>query len=97
MEAAAPAKPVILCPQPPVPSAQPFIVVKDAAGSLVDDLMSPNIQAIARTRHGFRGPLGLSGENDNPRVTNRIMPRIDAVLSLPDIKTMLALIGRMGG
>lgn len=97
LEAAAPAKPVILYPQPTVFSAHPLIVVKDAAGSLVDALMSPDIQAIAWTRHGFRGPLGLSGETDNPLVASRIMPRVDAVLPMPDIKTMLALIGRMAG
>ena len=97
LEAAAPAKPVILYPQSTVFSAHPLIVVKDAAGPLVDALMSPDVQAIAWTRHGFRGPLGLSGETDNPLVAGRIMPRIEAVLPMPDIETMLALIGRIAG
>ena len=52
---------------------------------------------MAWSRHGFRGPLGLSGETDNALVASRIMPRIDAVLPMPDIKTMLALIAKIGG
>ena len=34
---------------------------------------------------------------DNPLVSSRIMPRVDAVLPMPDIRTMLALIGRLAG
>lgn len=97
LEAAAPAKPVMLYPQPTVFSAHPLIVVKDAAAPLVDALLSPDVQQIAWTRHGFRGPLGLSGDTENPLVASRILPRVDAVLPMPDIKTMLALIGRVAG
>jgi hypothetical protein len=67
------------------------------AAPLVDALMSPGIQEIAWTRHGFRGPLGLSGETGNPLVAARIMPRVDAVLPMPDVKTMLALIAQIAG
>ncbi len=95
LEAAAPAKPVILYPQPTVFSAHPLIVVKDAAAPLIDALMSPDVQQIAWTRHGFRGPLGLSGETGNALVASRIMPRVDAVLPMPEIRTMLALIARI--
>ncbi|WP_413993252.1 hypothetical protein ACMDCR_14885 [Labrys okinawensis] len=95
LEAAAPAKPVILYPQPTVFSAHPLIVISEAAAPLVDALMSPDIQQIAWTKHGFRGPLGLSGETENQLVSSRIMPRVDAVLPMPDIRTMLALIGQL--
>ncbi len=97
LEAAAPAKPVILYPEPTVFSAHPLIVIDDAASPLVEALMNPDLQQVAWTKHGFRGPLGLSGETRNPLVSNRIMPRVDAVLPMPDIKTMLALIGRLAG
>ncbi len=95
LEGAASAKPVILYPQPTVFSAHPLIVVDAAATPLVDALMSPDIQQIAWTRHGFRGPLGLSNDSGNPLVSARILPRVDSVLPMPDIKTMLALIGRL--
>lgn len=97
LEAAAPSKPVVLYPQPTVFSAHPLIVVNEAAAPLVDALMSPDVQQLAWTRHGFRGPLGLSGETGNPLVAGRIMSRIDAVLPMPDIRTMLTLIGRIAG
>ena len=96
LEAAAPAKPVILYPQPTVFSAHPLIVVNEAANPLIEALMNPDVQQIAWSRHGFRGPLGLSGETDNALVASRIMPHIDAVLPMPEIRTMLALIGRIG-
>ena len=97
LEAAALAKPVVLYPQPTVFSAHPLIVLNEAATPLIDALMSPDVQHIAWSRHGFRGPLGLSGETDNALVASRIMPRIDAVLPMPDIKTMLTLIAKIGG
>lgn len=95
LEAVAPARPVILYPQPTVFSAHPLIVVKDAAAPLIEALLSPDVQQVAWTRHGFRGPLGLSGETGNPLVASRIIPRVDAVLPMPDIRTMLGLIGRI--
>jgi Bacterial extracellular solute-binding protein len=95
LEAAAPAKPVIIYPAPTVFSAHPLIVVDNAAAPLVDALMSPEVQQIAWNKHGFRGPLGLSGETQNPLVSSRIMARVDAVLPMPDIKTMLTLIGQL--
>ncbi|WP_448952777.1 hypothetical protein [Labrys neptuniae] len=97
LEAAAPAKPVILYPEPTVFSAHPLIIVNKEAAPLVEALMSPAVQEIAWTKHGFRGPLGLSGETRNPLVSNRIMPRLDSVVPMPDIKTMLALIARLAG
>ena len=95
LEAAAPAKPVILYPQPTVFSAHPLIAIDETANALIDALMSPDVQEIAWTKHGFRGPLGTSGEIDTPLVKDRILPRIDQVLPMPDIRTMLALIDRL--
>ena len=95
LEAAASARPVILYPRPTVYAAHPLIVSSEAALPLVDVLMGADLQKIAWSRHGFRGPLGLSGDSDNPLVATRIMPKIDAVVPMPDIATMLALVGRL--
>ncbi|TCR68629.1 hypothetical protein [Bosea sp. BK604] len=95
LEAAAPAKPVILYPEPTVFSAHPLIAVDDQAGALIEALMTPEVQEIAWTKHGFRGPLGIAGESGNPLVKDRILPRIDAVIPMPDFHTMLALIDRL--
>lgn len=95
LEAAAPARPVILYPQPTVFSAHPLLAVDDKAGLLIEALMSPQVQQIAWTRHGFRGPLGTTGEAGNALVRDRILPRIDSVTPMPDYRTMLALIDRL--
>jgi len=95
LEAAAPAKPVILYPQPTVFSAHPLIAIDSKAEALIDALMSSDVQEIAWTKHGFRGPLGTSGETENPLVKDRVLNRIDSVLPMPDIRTMLALIDKL--
>ncbi len=95
LQAATPTQPVILYPTPTVFSAHPLIAVDDAALPLIDAFMGADLQKIAGTRHGFRGPLGLFGAADDPLVAGRLLPRIDAVLPMPDIATMLALIGHI--
>jgi hypothetical protein len=92
LESVAPAKPVILYPQPTVFSAHPMIVTDSKASALIETLMSPEIQTIAWNKHGFRGPLGTSGEIENVLIKDRIIKSVDAVLPMPDITTMLALI-----
>ena len=95
LQAATPSQPVVLYPTPTVFSAHPLIAIDEAALPLIDALMSPELQTIG-TRHGFRGPLGLFGGADDPALAGRLLPRIDAVLPMPDIATMLALIGQIG-
>lgn len=95
LEASAPSKPVILYPEPTVFSAHPLIAVAPEAGALIDALMTPEAQQIAWTRHGFRGPLGTSGEAENALVRDYILPRVDQVVPMPDFRTMLALIARL--
>ena len=95
LQAAHASQPVILYPTPTVFSAHPLIAVDDAALPLIDALMGEELQKIAWTRHGFRGPLGLSGDTGNPLIAGRLLAHIDAVLPMPDIATMLALIDRV--
>ncbi len=89
------AKPVILYPEPTVFSAHPLIAIAPEADRLIELLMGREAQQIAWTRHGFRGPLGTSGEIENPLVRDRILPRLDQVVPMPDFRTMLALIDRL--
>lgn len=53
-------------------------------------------QRIAKRKHGFRGPLGPArAEAEGPLVADRMLPTIDAVMPMPDMATMLALIDRL--
>jgi hypothetical protein len=97
LDATAPAKPVILYPQPTVFSAHPLIAVDEKAEVLIEALMTPRAQEIAWNIHGFRGPLGTSGELDNQLIGDRILPHIDSSTPMPDFRTMLALIDRLAG
>jgi hypothetical protein len=91
--AAAPAKPVVLYPRPTVLSAHPLIAIDPAAGALIDALLAPEIQEIAWSEHGFRGPLGTLGGSQDPLFAEHVLARIDAVVPMPDAATMLTLIG----
>ena len=90
--AAAPAKPVVLYPRPTVLSAHPLIAIDPAAGALIDALLQPEVQEIAWTDHGFRGPLATLGGNENPLFAEHVLKQVDAVVPMPDATTMLALI-----
>ena len=92
MEPGPQARPVMLYPKPTVFSAHPFIVVDEAATRVLEALMSEDLQQIAWTRHGFRGPVGsVIGEAD-AALAALLPPEIDAVLPLPDAATMLKLL-----
>lgn len=95
LETAAPSKPVMLYPEPTVFSAHPLIAVAPEADTLIDILMTREVQEIAWSKHGFRGPLGTSAEPENAVVKNYILPQVDQVVPMPDIRTMLALIDRL--
>jgi hypothetical protein len=95
VEANAPAKPVILYPQPTVFSAHPLISIDRQADDLIDALMSETVLEMAWEDHGFRGPLGTIGKARNPLLQSRLIDRIDAVLPMPDAPVMLALLDRL--
>ncbi len=95
LEANAPAKPVILYPQPTVFSAHPLISIDRQADELIDALMSESLLELAWEDHGFRGPLGTIGKARNALLQSRLIERIDAVLPMPDAPVMLALLDRL--
>jgi len=95
VEANAPAKPVILYPQPTVFSAHPLISIDRQADDLIDALMSETVLEMAWEDHGFRGPLGTIGKARNALLEQRLIDRIDAVLPMPDAPVMMALLDRL--
>jgi hypothetical protein len=86
------AKPVILYPRPTVYSAHPLIVIDDVAGRLLDALITPRLQELAWTKHGFRGPLGTVTGTSDQILDGLLPPEVDAVLPPPDADVMLALL-----
>lgn len=86
------AKPVILYPTPTVYSSHPLIVTDDTAGGLIDTLLSPKLQELAWTKHGFRGPLGSVTGTMDPGIAKLLPSQIEAVLPMPDADVMLALL-----
>src|SRR5262249_43769641 len=61
------AKPVILYPKPTAYSAHPLITIDPLSDRLLEVLLMPDLQNLAWTKHGFRGPLGaLAGEATGP-------------------------------
>jgi hypothetical protein len=95
LETNAPAKPVILYPQPTVFSSHPLISIDRQADELIDALMSETLLEMAWEDHGFRGPLGTIGKARNALLQSRLIERIDAVLPMPDAPVMLALLDRL--
>src|SRR5262249_3967591 len=95
LEASAPAKPVVLYPQPPVFSTHPLISIEPQAHERIAALMSETLLEMAWEDHGFRGPLGTVGKARNALLQSRLIERIDAVLPMPDAPVMLALLDRL--
>lgn len=95
VEANAPAKPVILYPQPTVYSAHPLISLTRDADELIDALTSETLLELAWEDHGFRGPLGSIGKARNALLQSRLIERIDLVLPMPDAPVMLALLDKL--
>jgi hypothetical protein len=89
------AKPVVLYPKPTVYSAHPLIVIDPAADPLLEALMSGDLQQLAWTKHGFRGPLGTATGTVDKSVEGLLPPEIDAVLPMPAADVMLALLGKL--
>lgn len=88
------AKPVVLYPRPTVYSAHPLIVIDPAADRLLDVLISPRLQEMAWTRHGFRGPLGTFTGTADSAIAGLLPAEIDAVLPMPDASVMLAMLAQ---
>src|SRR5215468_3702906 len=95
VEANAPAKPVILYPQPTVFSAHPLISLAGEADELIDALMNEAVLELAWEDHGFRGPLGTIGKARNALLQSRLLERIEQVLPMPEAPAMLALLNRL--
>ena len=90
------AKPEILYPRPTVYSAHPLIVIDPAVDRLLEALTSPNLQQLAWSKHGFRGPLGtVAGDAD--AIAGVRPAEIEAVLPMPSADVMLALLDQMDG
>jgi hypothetical protein len=96
LDAAAPAKPVMLYPRPTVFSAHPLITLDREADELIDALMSEAMLELAWEDHGFRGPLGTIGTIQSPLLHARMLDAIDAVLPMPEAGAMIALIDHSG-
>lgn len=91
-----PVQPVTLYLEPTVLSSHPFIALNDPATKLIPALLDPEVQAIAWTEHGFRGPLGRAGTRTIDALKGRMPPSISAISPMPDAQTMLAIIDHMG-
>jgi len=91
------AKPVVLYPRPTVYSAHPLIVIDDQASRLLDALLTPKLQELAWTRHGFRGPLGAVTGTTHESVAGLLPAEIDAILPMPDAGVMLGLLDVLKG
>lgn len=90
-------RPVALYPVPTVYSAHPLLSLKPGADGLIDALTGSELQEIAWTDHGFRGPLGAPGDGANPEITAMIPPRLDAITPMPEAAVMLHLLERLQG
>src|SRR5205085_11595974 len=92
VKASAGAKPVVLYPRPTVYSAHPLIVIDENANRLIEALVSPKLQELAWTRHGFRGPLGTATGNADSAIGTLLPAEVDAILPVPAAGVTLPLL-----
>ncbi|MGO7206447.1 hypothetical protein ACCT30_35785, partial [Rhizobium ruizarguesonis] len=78
--------------RPTVYSAHPLIVVDENANRLIEALVSPKLQELAWTRHGFRGPLGTATGNADSAIGSLLPAEVDAILPMPDAGVLLSLL-----
>jgi hypothetical protein len=90
-------KPVLLYPRPTAYSAHPLITIDPASDPLLEAMLSPALQEIAWTRHGFRGPLGSVTGTTNDAVSTLLASEIGAVLPTPAADVMLAFLETLAG
>jgi Bacterial extracellular solute-binding protein len=88
-------KPVMLYPKPTVYSAHPLIIVDPDADRMLEAMLSPRLQEVAWTRHGFRGPLGQPASAAEGAVKGLLPREISSVLPMPDADVMLALLSKL--
>lgn len=89
------AKPVVLYPHPTVYSAHPLIAIDEQVDRMIEALISPRLQELAWTKHGFRGPLGTATGDADSAIAGLLPAEIDAVLPMPDANVMLALLEKL--
>jgi len=90
-------KPVVLYPRPTAFSAHPLITIAPDADRLLEALMAPNLQELAWTRHGFRGPLGAVTGLANEDVAGLLPDSVSAVMPMPSADVMLPYLDRLAG
>ncbi|MFC0219331.1 hypothetical protein ACFFJ7_13110 [Pseudochelatococcus lubricantis] len=89
------ARPLLIYPRPTVYSSHPLLALTGEATALIDALLTPELQAIAWTNHGFRGPLGEQTASAPPGLAELLIPEVSATLPLPGAPVMLDLIQRL--
>ena len=62
---------------------------------MIEALISPRLQELAWTKHGFRGPLGTVTGDADSAIAGLLPAEIDAVLPMPDANVMLALLDKL--
>lgn len=88
-------KPAVLYPRPTAFSAHPLISIAPETDRLLEALLSEDLQALAWTRHGFRGPLGsVTGLADN-EIAGLLPDTVSAVLPMPPADVMLPFLQRL--
>ncbi|MBB3522927.1 hypothetical protein FHX03_002260 [Rhizobium sp. BK456] len=80
----------ITCRKPGKPAS--LIVVDENADRLIEALVSPKLQELAWTRHGFRGPPGAAAGTADSAIGSLLPAEVDAVLPMPDADLMLSLL-----
>lgn len=85
------AQPVTLYPSPTI-MAQHVIVPRGEAGErLAEALLSPELQALGRSAHGFRGPQGQPASGEAFGAAQRTPARLTDVLPTPSLEALSAL------
>jgi hypothetical protein len=80
---------VVLYPRPTAFSAHTLIVIDPSADQLLEALMSTEMQELAWTKHGFRGPLGTAVGAADQAIAGLLPATIEAVLPMPSTDVML--------
>ncbi len=81
--------------QADVYSAHPLVIIDPAADPMLEAMLSPRLQDIAWTRHGFRGRLGQPAGNGESAVKGLLPQEVSSVLPMPDADVMLALLAKL--
>ncbi|MCB9992082.1 MAG: hypothetical protein H6873_00340 [Hyphomicrobiaceae bacterium] len=90
-------KPVILYPRPTAYSAHPLITIDPESDQLLEAMLSDQLQELAWTKHGFRGPLGSVTGAANSAIAGLLPAEVSAVLPIPSANVMLRFLERLAG